>query len=94
MNAASGEFGDGDSPAKKRAVSSAVADAKLCTGAALSASTSVVRMAIIVLSINKHTVCDDRDPFKAKATGMPCFRQAPTRRGDHFHLRRVFLLLS
>ena len=65
MNAASGELGDGDNPAKKRAVSSAVANAKLCTGAALSASTSVVRMAIIVRSINDHTICDDRDPFKA-----------------------------
>jgi hypothetical protein len=73
-NEASGEFDDGDNPAKNRAVSSTVADSKLRTGAALSANINVVRMATNVLGMVKHafqgTVCDDRDPFKAiKTTG-------------------------
>ena len=70
----SGEFDDGDNPARNRAVSSAVAGSRLCTGEALSASTSVIRMAAVVLGMDKYVfepICDDRDPFKAaKAIGM------------------------
>jgi hypothetical protein len=49
-NEASGEFDDGDNPTKNRAVSSAVGDSELRPGAALSANTKVVRMAMIVLA--------------------------------------------
>ena len=53
------------------AVSLAVADSKLRTGAAPSANITVVRMATNILGMVKHRFfselfADDRDPFKAR----------------------------
>jgi hypothetical protein len=72
VSTASGEFDDGGNPAKSRAVSSAIDPSEPCARAALSITTSVVRMAATILFTGKrHRLRNIREEKSGPGRRLP-----------------------